>query len=178
MCQYFQSELCSTSDLWTEIQEWYTHSKLGKSAKNIINIVSVSRAPSTIKQHENYFNKFVLWCKNHNLEFLPGKIVTIAMFLSYLVEQCVSNSVLNSYVYAIKWFHRLAGLDDPYAVEFVKEVIEGIKRKHAKAKNKKEPLTIEELKRIHDAFGMSNSLSDLRVCSLCFLGLAGFFRIQ
>ena len=178
VCQYFQSDLWTTSDLWKEIKEWYSHPTLGESAKNIINILSVSRASSTIKQHENYFKKFALWCKKHNLEFLPGKIVTIAMFLSYLDEQCISNSVLNSYVYAIKWFHRLAGLDDPCAVEFVKEVIEGIRRKHAKAKNKKEPLTIEELKRIYDTFGTSNSLSDLRVCSLCFLGFAGFFRIQ
>ena len=133
-------------------------------------MIYASKAKNTIKLHEGYFKTIVNWCKSNSFEFLPAKNITIALFLS--------NLDVNSYIYAIKWFHKIAALHDPCDSPFVMEIMEGVKRKHAKPVIKKEPLTFVELHKIYEVFGSSDNLQDLRVCALCFLGYSGFFRIQ
>ena len=92
-------------------------------------MVYASKAKSTVKLHEGYFKKFVNWCQSNCFKFLPARSVTIILFLSNLDLNGTSKSVVNAYVYAIKWFHKISGLQDPCDSPFVVEIMEGVKRK-------------------------------------------------
>lgn len=108
---------------------------------------------------------------------MPAKPSVVCLYLSSLVVQCVSTSVLDSAFYSIKRFHDVSLKCNPCEDKLVKMCYEGSKRILSKPINKKQPITVEMLHKIVDNFGSNYSdLSGLRVCTICILGFSGFFR--
>ena len=108
---------------------------------------------------------------------MPATPTTVCLYISSLVIQRVSVSVLEASFYSVNRFHEVSLRDNPCDDRLVKLCLEGSKRVLAKPVNKKLPITVEMLNKIVDRYGKDNAnLSDLRICALCLLGFSGFFR--
>lgn len=123
-----------------------------------------------------YFQRFVKWCESFKFDFLPASVNTVCVFLSHLVEKRVSVSVLDAYFYAINWKHHFSLHINPCNDSLVKMTLEGSKRILAAPKTKKEPVTVEMLKKIVDYYKQNLNLKALRICTICILGFSGFLR--
>jgi hypothetical protein len=105
-----------------------------------------------------------------------AKPSVVCLYLSSLVVQCVSTSVLDSAFYSIKRFHDVSLKCNPCEDKLVKMCYEGSKRILSKPISKKQPINVEMLHTIVDHFGSNYfDLSGLRVCTICILGFSGFF---
>jgi integrase len=83
-------------------------------------------------------------------------------------------SPIDTATYSIRWAHSLAGLASPTDESFVKSVLEGCRRIHAKAKSPKEPISSEDLaKLVADKGGNDASISDIRLLFICLVAFAG-----
>lgn len=146
------------------------------AAERIPDIVLKAKATSTNNKYDVYFQKFVDWCKLFSFDYLPADSNTLCVFLSYLVQERVSVSVLNSFFYAINWKHHLSLLSNPCENILVKMTLEGSKRILSSPVQKKEPVTVDMLKKIVQFYSTDLSLKALRICALCILGFSGFLR--
>ena len=98
------------------------------------------------------------------------------MYLVHLSKNAKSYAKVEEAFYAISWAHKLAGYSDPCMSELCISVKEGAHRMigHTVV-NKKEPNTPEILNKIVARYSQDN-LSDVRICCMCLLSYAGFFR--
>ena len=135
------------------------------------------KADSTNKKYDSYFNKFRKWCELHSFSSLPATPNSLCLYISSLVFQHVSISVLDAVFYNINHFHIVSLRKNPCDEKLVKLCLESSKRLLVKPVNKKLPITVNMLKKIIDRYGKKDStLSDLRTCTLCLLGFSEFFR--
>lgn len=88
------------------------HPCLDSASKNVLEIMKSSKADSSIKKYKLCFKKFSYWCQQFDVSWFPAQPSTLAVFLSHLVKNSVSTSILDSYFYAIKWFHNVALYED------------------------------------------------------------------
>ena len=153
------------------------HPFLGDAARHLPSLVMASRADNTNKKYKLYFEKFSHWCSLHNLTPLPASPSIVSIYLSSLVQQRVSTSVLDSAFYSINRYHEISSLKNPCDNRLVKLAYEGGKRLLCRPVNKKNPITIDILEKMIDRFGNdSQNILNLRLCVLCLLGFSGFFR--
>ena len=136
------------------------------------------KADSTNKKYDNYFNKFRKWCELHSFSSLPATQNYLCLCISSLVFQRVSISVLNAVFCSISRFHIVSLRTNLCDEKIVKLCLEDSKRLLAKPVQKnKLPITVDMLKKIIDRIGKKDStLSDLRTCTLCWLGFSRFCR--
>jgi hypothetical protein len=52
-----------------------------------------------------YFKKFERWCKSCSLQDLPATSATVSIYIGGLIQQGISVVILDSNLYAIKWYH-------------------------------------------------------------------------
>ena len=154
----------------------YNHSVFGTAAKRIPDIVLQAKASSTNKKYDEYFRKFDNWCATFGFTSLPALPNTLCIFLSHLVRKKVSSAVLESYYYAINWKHCCSLLSNPCETKMVKLILEGSKRILSTPVVRKEPVTVDILKKIVDFYSKDINLKSLRVCTMCLLGFSGFLR--
>ncbi|XP_021379902.1 uncharacterized protein LOC110467217 [Mizuhopecten yessoensis] len=164
--------------VWSEVEDMKGHPLLCEAASKLESVLKASHASSTDKQYCSNFAKFKDWCRITGLGYLPSRSSTVAVYLSYLVQQSVSVSTLNSHFYSIKWQHDFADLPNPCTDKFVLKSLEGAKRILSKPIFKKSPISVEHIESIFRKYGNSENVKDLRLCTLCILGFAGFFRFS
>lgn len=88
-------------------------------------------------------------------------------------------SRIESVFYGLKWIHDIHNLKNPCESRFLHLVLDGLKRILAKPTVKKSPITANMLQKLCTAYaGHNASLLDLRLCTMCLLGYAGFFRFS
>ncbi|XP_062612565.1 integrase/recombinase xerD homolog [Saccostrea cucullata] len=175
------SENNEVRSVWTEIQEMKKDSRLSSAASNIQHIIRKGKSDSSNKMYDTYFKKFRTWCSDHGVSHLPAAVSTVAVFLSSLVQQSVSESVLSAYFYSIKWFHDFNVCINPCDTKILHMVMEGGKRILSKPIQKKEPITPEILEQIINKYGddsRKNDLLSVRVCAMFLMGFAGFLRFN
>ncbi|XP_062610611.1 integrase/recombinase xerD homolog, partial [Saccostrea cucullata] len=175
------SENNEVRSVWTEIQEMKKDSRLSSAASNIQHIIRKGKSDSSNKMYDTYFKKFRTWCSDHGVSHLPAAVSTVAVFLSSLVQQSVSESVLSAYFYSIKWFHDFNVCINPCDTKILHMVMEGGKRILSKPIQKKEPITPEILEQIINKYGddsRKNDLLSVRVCAMFPMGFAGFLRFN
>jgi hypothetical protein len=105
---------------------------------------------------------------------MPVKPSVVCLYLSSLVVQCVSTSVLDSAFYSIKRFHDVSLKCNPCEDKLIKMCYEGSKRILSKPINKKQPITVEMLHKIVDNFG-SKLFRFIRIESLYYLHFGIFW---
>jgi hypothetical protein len=81
---------------WDELEEFRNHSEFSKT----VNIL-----PDIAKSSKKLLLQIPQWCSYHNSYHLHPSISTVALFLSGLIQQKVSTSVLETYFYSINWQH-------------------------------------------------------------------------
>ena len=84
---------------------------------------------------------------------MPADHVTVTLYISCLVQQKISTSVLDSHFYSINRAHKISMFSNPCGHYLVKMTYKGAKRLLSKSVNKREPITKDMLWNIVDRFG-------------------------
>lgn len=108
-----------------------------------------------------------------------GKLPASApMLVSYLEAHAstLNARTLARRLIALRHWHTYQGFADPTASPLVQKTLIGIQRIHGKPKVKATPLTLEDLKRIHDTLSTQTGLDALRDNALIQVGFFGAFR--
>lgn len=154
-------------------------SKLREKVYALPGIMQASRADSTINKYCNSFLRFKKWAKEQGIEeseLFPSKPLHVSIYLACLVQRANSPSPIVDAFYGIKWAHDLVGFNSPTDNQFVKNIMEGGKRIVAKPVQKKEPITVENLRCMYLKLFECNNLYNQRIICMVLLAFAGFLR--
>ena len=161
---------------WSDLQD----EELRDLAKDLPQIALGSRSTGTIKNYITAFNRYKRWASNyHEIDCFPAKPNHIALYLTYLTRNSNSHTPVSLAFYALGWAHRTAGFEDPTCHVLPKMIRESAVRKLGKGKNKKLPISAQDIKCIVSKFASEHaSLLDLRTVCLCVLSFSGFLRFD
>ncbi|XP_063419419.1 uncharacterized protein LOC134702445 [Mytilus trossulus] len=104
-----------------------------------------SRSENTCKKYYSSFNRWKKFAIENSLNELPAEPVHIALYITKLIDEQCSPSVVNSAVYSIKWAYDINGFNDPTENSFVKYLLESAKRRNERPVNKKDPVNNDML---------------------------------
>jgi site-specific recombinase XerD len=135
---------------------------------------NAEKAAATRLAYRADFLIFRAWCEERQLNAIPASPATVAAFLAHEASRNVKASTIGRRVAAIRYAHKLAGLDTPTDDERVKATVRGIRRTLGTAKSKKAPATAERL--LAMAANTGAGLKGLRDRALLLLGFAGALR--
>ena len=99
-----------------------------QKVKSMCRYILQSKSDGTVKKYYSYFNKWKLFCDKNGYDVMPAQPIHIALFLTELLDKCVTYCVISSIVYSIKWVHRINGENDPTENGFVNNLLESAKR--------------------------------------------------
>src|SRR5579871_2005855 len=97
------------------------------------------KAPATRAAYKADFSTFQAWCNNRGIGSLPATPETVAAFLAAEAEAGRKPSTIGRRCAAIRYAHRLAGLENPTEAEPVRVVLRGIRRAIGAAPTRKAP---------------------------------------
>jgi site-specific recombinase XerD len=135
---------------------------------------NAEKAAATRRAYGTDFLIFRAWCEERRLDSVPALPATVAAFLAHEASRNVKASTIGRRVAAIRYAHKLAGLETPTDDERVKATVRGIRRTLGTARSKKTPATAERL--LAMAANTGAGLKGLRDRALLLLGFAGAFR--
>ena len=109
---------------------------------------------------------------------LPIFPVTLALFIAYLFEQNYASSTVNTYVSALGYFHRLAGLCDPTKTFYIIEMLEGYSQLCHKLDSRL-PITLPILVRMMQALNniCVSQYQSYMFKAMCSMAFFAFLRI-
>ncbi|CUI18145.1 conserved hypothetical protein (plasmid) [Candidatus Protochlamydia naegleriophila] len=150
-----------------------------------------SRSKNTVKSYGSDWKDFSFWCQARGLSTLPADPCTVACYLADRASQDyidsnenqrspLKTSTLARRLSAISQAHKVAGLDFNRKHPSIQETWKGIKNTHGTAQKGKEPILIEDLRRMIDSIQLETEgesrLIGFRDRALLLLGFAGAFR--
>jgi site-specific recombinase XerD len=146
---------------------------LGPDLAAAIDLAKAEKAASTRKAYGTDYRLFKAWCDAKGVSSLPAAPETVAAYIA-AEAQTAKPSTISRRVAAIRYAHKLAGIQTPTDAEGVKATMRGIRRTFGSARNKKAPAVAAKM------LGMvataPDSLTGLRDRALLLLGFAGAFR--
>ena len=176
MLVYFITEVSShgTWPLLEEIQD----PELKGLADKLPETVLKSRADSTTKKYLGAFRRWKQWALKHGAKSFPVDGKYLALYLQYIGETSGSKSAVEEAVHAIAWIHSAAGVNSPTSSPFITIILEGLHRSLARPVTKKAPVNIEMLAAMVDDTRKNETLSNVRLSTVCLLAFAGFLRFD
>ena len=147
----------------------------------LMELLSESRADSTVKTYYSGFCRWKNWASIHgidNSDIFPAKPFYVAIYLSSLVQTSRTVSPITSAFYSLQWAHKLIGKPSPTEACIVKNVFEGAKRRLATPVEKKEPITPELLSKVYHSIFKDNDLVSQRIICACLIAYSGFLRVS
>ena len=136
------------------------------------------REDNTVKTYQSAFNTWSKWCKNLSVSEIPGQPLTIALFILNLIQLDSSFPKIESTFYAIKFYHKLLGYNDPCNM-LTNNMLEAAKRICCHQVSKKKPIKVNHLLLLYDKLMKNDlNLSKMRLMNICLLGFCGFLRYQ
>ena len=100
--------------------------------------LKASKSNNTTKKYELYLKKFKDFMISRGKQYLPAKDFLVSLFVVHLIDTNVSHNVINSYIYSIKWMHKLYGYADPTDNMHVKDLLSTSNRRPGKPCLKKD----------------------------------------
>ena len=138
-----------------------------------------ARANNTIKTYKVGYEKWKKWAEHHHVKSLPANPVTFALFLLSLIQTEHTKPTIEMCFYAVRYFHVAAFMQDPTIHPLAEEMLEVAKRICKKPTQRKLPLTIEELTKIHALLDTPPpSLKNMRTSVMMILAFTGFLRFD
>lgn len=113
-------------------------------------------------------------CAGYGFRSLPATAQAVAAFLSHEAETGRATSTIGRRLAAIRYAHKLAGVDDPTEDEAVHAVMKGIRRRGDMAVTPKAAATVDILTAM--LMNVPPGLAGKRDKALLALGFAGAFR--
>lgn len=155
MLFFFLTGIGLRCSIQNEIQNGGTEStKFTQLGERMEMYLLKSRSENT---NSKYFSAFKRWERFITLEkgkAVPATPIHVALYLTYLLDNGSSCSVIQSAVYGIKWAHNLQGLQDPTDNSFVHNLVETAKRQPRQPKSKKDPVTTESCAHVMSELGI------------------------
>ena len=146
----------------------------GVMAKQLIG----ARSEGTVDKYLAAFKKWKRFIQAEGGSALPAESIHVALYISSLINQGSSVSVVQSALYSIKWAHNMHGADDPTDNAFVKNLLESAKRSSSKPVVKKDVVTSDQIVLLCDKYAGSKDILILRDLTLIVLCFSGFFRFD
>ena len=153
--------------------------KLKNIATDLPRIVLACRAKNTVKKYESYFRQWKRWCDLFpEVHPMPANEHHVAIYMCSLIQNNQSDAVVESVFYAIQHFHKLNLHDDPFQSPLCENIVEASKRLTKRRVTKKEPITVDHLKKVYETLGCKEtaSLLNLRTFTMMVLSFVGFLR--
>jgi len=150
-----------------------------------------SRSKSTVKSYSSDWRDFDSWCQAKKLTAMPADPHSVACYLADRASQSFTDpkgnqqlplktSTLARRLSAISQAHQVAGVDFNRRHPAIQETWKGIRNTHGAAQKGKEPILIDDLRRMVDSIqtvkGDEDRLIGFRDKALLLLGFAGAFR--
>ena len=146
---------------------------LGADFAAALDLAKAEKAASTRKAYGTDFRLFKVYCDAKGVSALPASPETVAAYLA-TEAQNAKPSTIGRRVAAIRYAHKLAGLETPTDAEGVKATMRGIRRTFGGARIKKAPAVAAKM---HSMVALApEGLAGLRDRALLLLGFAGAFR--
>lgn len=136
----------------------------------------LSKADGTVVNYTYNLRRWVEFARVKGLHVFPASVIDVSLFIAHLSTTCKSSSVIQSSYCALKWVHDLAGVPNPMGNTFLKSLIEGAKREHAKPVSKKAPISSDALEECCLAHQSCDTLLVRRDISMALLLFSGFLR--
>ena len=137
-----------------------------------------SRSDGTTNKYFAAFKRWERFISSEGGKALPGEPIHVALYISSLIAQGSSVSVIQSALYSIKWAHDLRGLMDPTDNAFVKNLLESAKRKCSRPTIKKDIVTSDQIIQLCEKYKDSADVLVHRDLAYIVLSFAGFFRFD
>ena len=99
-----------------------------------------------------------------------------ALYLQHLGDTSGSKSAVEEAVNSVSWVHQLAGYPAMSESPFVRIVLDGLQRKLAKPKVRKEPVTTDMMSTLVKSLGDVPSLTDVQLVAACLLAFSAFLH--
>ena len=149
-----------------------------QKVKSMCRYILQSKSDGTVKKYYSYFNKWKLFCDKNGYDVMPAQPIHIALFLTELLDKCVTYCVISSIVYSIKWVHRINGENDPTENGFVTNLLESAKRLRSSKVTKKDVVTTDMLIELCSSNATKNSedLLQVRDLAMILIAFSGFLR--
>ncbi len=93
---------------------------------------AAARAPSTLRGYRTDWQDWCSWCEQHDCPPLPAPAAQLARFIAHLADAGAKPGTVGRKLSAVRYAHKLCGLDDPTASARVATVWEGIRRSIAR----------------------------------------------
>ena len=168
---------CSTANKpWRRQAEQLKDCRLRELAEEVPNFLAGSRAPRTALKYRREASKWEDWAKEHQVRGYPAEPFHLVLYIMHRTHQATSAASVTSAAYGIAWAHHMRGLSSPTENTTVKHAIQSAKRRLAKTPERKEPITMDVIRKVAERLHHKSSLADLQTLTLIVLGYAGFFR--
>ena len=136
-----------------------------------------SRAPSTTSKYLYAFLRWKSWAEAHEeIVVFPVRECDFSLYLQHLGDITGSKAAVEEAVNAVGWVHQLAGYPTVADSPFVRLALDGLQRRLARPKVRKEPVTKDMISALVDSLGLTPSLTDLRLVAACLLAFSAFLR--
>ncbi|BDA47359.1 probable integrase/recombinase xerD homolog [Coccomyxa sp. Obi] len=136
-----------------------------------------SKADSTMKRYAPLWQRFVQWCKERELPFLPSTGTVVALYLLAIAQTGKSHSSIKCNSAAIAAFHEFSSSAKVTEHPLVCAVRNYARRVLPAGENRKEPITWEKVEQANLWLaGQAQSLRNLSLATAISLGFCGFFR--
>jgi site-specific recombinase XerD len=146
---------------------------LGADFAAAVDLAKAEKALSTRKAYGTDFRLFKDYCRAKGVSALPASPETVAAYLA-AEAQTVKPSTIGRRVAAIRYAHKLAGVETPTDAEGVKATMRGIRRTFGGARKKKAPAVAAKMRSMVAV--APEGLAGLRDRALLLVGFAGAFR--
>jgi len=136
-----------------------------------------SKADSTMKGYGPLWQRFVQWCKERELPFLPSTGTVIALYLLAIAQTGKSHSSIKCNSAVIAAFHEFSGSSKVTEHPLVCAVRNYARRVLPAGENRKEPITWEKVEQANQWLASTaQSLRNLSLATAISLVFCGFFR--
>ena len=138
-----------------------------------------AKAASTQRAYAADWQHYTAWCRRHDLDPLPPDPQTVGLYLAALASNAAGKKpkgvrTIERRLSAIGWYCNQHGTPLDRVDRHIAEVMGGIRRRHGKPPEQKEPVLGAELLSMIATLG--HDLRDLRDRAILMLGFAGGLR--
>ena len=147
-------------------------------AERISSYLLHSRADKTNDKYRASFKKFQQFCAQKNYQSVPADPIHVTIFISTLLDQNYSFSVISAVFYAIKWVHNINNFVDPTENGFVKSMLEAAKRLRSQPVKRKDVVTSDMLVALCNQYANNTNLTDIRDLAMILACYTGFLRFD
>lgn len=139
-----------------------------------------AKADATLRAYASDWRHYEAWCRGKELDALRPSVQVVGLYLAACAAQEApggkpgSVRTIERRLSAIAWYCSQKGQPLDRADRHIREVMQGIRRKHGRPPYEKEPVLGDDIVRMIEMLG--RDLRGLRDRAILLLGFAGGFR--